>query len=119
VANVEEHRTSVHIKRVSSSLFHSAKKSQSEFEKQGGELLERPQVYTIEVGVGQLEVTAFETRKGPRKVFRTKREVFPETGSREHHKTVCIRELAVFYSCDETFRKSAQKLNRVLWRKEG
>jgi len=45
--------------------------------------------------------------------------VFPETGPREHHKTVCFRELAVFYPCDETFRKSAQKLNRALRRKEG
>jgi hypothetical protein len=24
----------------------------------------------------------------------------------------------VFFPCEETFRKSAQKLNRVLWRKE-
>jgi hypothetical protein len=86
---------------------------------QGGELLERPKEYTIEAEVGQLEVTTFEIRKGSRKVFSTKRDVFPETGPREAHKTVCFRELAVFYPCDETFRKSAQKLNRALRRKEG
>jgi len=45
--------------------------------------------------------------------------VFPEIGSREHYKTVCFRELALFYPCDESYRKSAQKLNRALWRKEG
>ncbi len=95
------------------------KKSQSEFEAQGGELLERPKEYTIEAEIGQLEVTTFEIRKGSRKVFSTKRDVFPETGPREAHKTVCFRELAVFYPCDETFRKSAQKLNRALRRKEG
>jgi hypothetical protein len=45
--------------------------------------------------------------------------VFPETGPREHHKTVCFRELALFYPCDEPYRKSAGKLNRALRRKEG
>jgi hypothetical protein len=86
---------------------------------QGGELLERPREYTIEAEVGQLEIATFEIKKGSKKVFSTKRDVFPETGPREHHKTVCFRELALFYPCDEPFRKSAQKLNRALWRKEG
>ena len=45
--------------------------------------------------------------------------MFPETGSREPYKTVCFGELALFYPCDESYRKSAGKLNRVLWRKEG
>jgi hypothetical protein len=85
---------------------------------QGGELIERPKEYTIEAEVGQLEVDTFEIKKGSKKVFSTKRDVFPETGPREHHKTVCFRELAVFFPCDETFRKSARKLNRVLRRKE-
>ncbi|HET9433096.1 MAG TPA: hypothetical protein VFO37_05030, partial [Chitinophagaceae bacterium] len=96
-----------------------AKKSQSEFEVQGGELVERPNEYIIEAEVGQLAVTTFEIKKGSRKVFSTKRDVFPETGPREHHKTVCFREFALFYPCDESYRKSALKLNRALRRKEG
>ncbi len=44
--------------------------------------------------------------------------MFPETGSREHYKTACFRELVVFFPCDETFRRSADKINRVLWRQE-
>jgi hypothetical protein len=32
---------------------------------------------------------------------------------------VCFREIAVFSCCDLPFRKSAEKLNRVLRRKEG
>ncbi len=86
---------------------------------QGGELIARPKEYLIEAEVGQLEVDTFEIKKGSRKVFSTKRNLFPETGPKEHHKTVCFRELAVFSPCDETFRKSAQELNRLLWRKEG
>jgi len=86
---------------------------------QGGELIERPKEYMIEAEVGQLEVDTFEIKRGSNKVFSTKRDVFPETGPREPHKTVCFRELAVFYPCDETFRKSAQKLNRALRRREG
>jgi hypothetical protein len=45
--------------------------------------------------------------------------VFPETGPREHYKTVCFREFALFYPCDESYRKSARKINRALRRKEG
>jgi len=86
---------------------------------QGGNLKERPKDYPIEAEVGQLEVTTFEVKKGSRKVFSTKRDVFPEIGPREAHKTVCFRELALFYPCDESYRKSAQKLNRALRRKEG
>jgi hypothetical protein len=86
---------------------------------QGGELIERPKEYIIEAEIGQIEVDTFEISKGSKKVFSTKRDVFPETGPKEHHKTVCFRELAVFSPCDETFRKSAQNLNRLLWRKEG
>jgi len=36
-----------------------------------------------------------------------------------HYKTVCFREFVLFYPCDEPYRKSAQKLNRALRRKEG
>jgi hypothetical protein len=95
------------------------KKTQLELDVQGGELVERLKEYTIEAEVGQLEVDTFEIKKGSRKVFSTKRDVFPETGPREHHKTVCFRELALFYPCDEPYRKSADKLNRALRRKEG
>jgi hypothetical protein len=96
-----------------------AKKTQLELDVQGGELLERPKEYTIEAEIGQLEVDTFEIKKGSKKVFSTKRDVFPETGPREHHKTVCFRELALFYPCDEPYRKSVQKLNRALRRREG
>jgi len=86
---------------------------------QGGELIARPKEYTIEAEIGQLEVNTFEIKKGSRKVFSTKRDMFPETGPREHHKTVCFREFALFYPCDESYRKSAEKINRALRRKEG
>ena len=39
------------------------KKVQSEFEVQGGEILERPKEYTIEAEVGQLDVDTFEIKK--------------------------------------------------------
>jgi hypothetical protein len=90
-----------------------------EQEVQGGELIERPKEYAIEAEIGQLEVNTFEIKKGSKKIFSTKRDVFPETGPREHHKTVCLRELALFYPCDESYRKSARALNRALRRKEG
>jgi hypothetical protein len=94
------------------------KKTQSELNVQKGEAIERPKEYIIEAEVGQLEVDTFEITKGSRKIFSTKRDVFPETGPREHHKTVCFRELALFYPCDEPYRKSALKLNRALRRKK-
>ena len=86
---------------------------------QGGERIARLKEYIIEAEIGQLEMTTFEIKKGSRKVFSTKRDVFPETGPREHHKTVCFREFALFYPCDESYRKSTEKINRALRRKEG
>jgi hypothetical protein len=64
-------------------------------------------------------VDTFEIKKGSKKVFSTQKDVFPETGPREAHKTACFRELALFYPCDESYRKSAKTLNRALRRKEG
>jgi hypothetical protein len=95
-----------------------AKKTQSEAEVAGGEILEKPKNYGIDAEIGRLAVSTFEIQKGSQKTFSTQGEVFPETGCREYYKTVSFRELAVFFPCDETFRKSAQKLNRVLRRKE-
>jgi hypothetical protein len=60
----------------------------------------------------------FEIRKGTEKVFTTRKEVFPETGSREAFKTPCWLELVLLFPVDEPFRKSTTKLNRVLWRNE-
>ncbi len=88
-------------------------------EKQGGKSSEKPKKYGIDAEIGRLEVPTYEIKKGSQKVFSTERDVFPETGSRERYKTVCFRELAVFSCCDMPFRKSAQKLNRTLRRKEG
>ena len=45
--------------------------------------------------------------------------MFPETGPREAHKSVCFRDFALLYPCDESYRKSAEKINRALRRKEG
>src|SRR6266480_3664712 len=95
------------------------KKTQSETEVQAGKVIEKPNDYGIDAEIGRLEVPTFEIKRGSQKVFSTGRDVFPETGSREHYKTVRFRELALFFPCDEPFRKSAQKLNRVLRRKEG
>lgn len=69
--------------------------------------------------MGRIDVDTFEIKKGSKKLFSTKRDVFPESGPREAHKTVCFRELALFYPCDESYRKSAKTLNRALRRKEG
>ena len=95
------------------------KKTQSEKEAQGGKIIEKPNDYGIDAEIGRLEVPTFEIKKGSQKVFSTEGKVFPETGSREHFKTVCFRELAVFSPCEESYRKSAQMLNRALRRKEG
>jgi hypothetical protein len=86
---------------------------------QGGEVTIRPKEYIIDAEIGRIEVDTFEIKKGSKKVFSTKKDVFPETGPREAHKTVCLRELALFYPCDESYRKSAKALNRALRRKEG
>jgi hypothetical protein len=68
--------------------------------------------------IGLLGIHTYELKEGSHKVFSTEGDVFPETGSREHFKTVCFREGVVFSACDESFRKSASHINRAWWRQE-
>lgn len=77
--------------------------------------MKKPKNYTIDAEIGRLGIDTFEIREGKKPVFTTEKDVLPETGSREHYKTACFRELVVFFPCDETFRRSADKINRVLW----
>ena len=84
-----------------------------------GKRVEKPRSYTIDAELGRLTLDRYELKQGLHKVFDTAGDILPETGSREAYKTPCFRELAVFFPCDEPFRKSAHKLNRVLWRQEG
>jgi hypothetical protein len=84
-----------------------------------GKRVEKPRSSTIDSELGRLAVDRYELKQGVQKVFDTALAILPETGSREAYKTPCFRELTVFFPCDEPFRKSADKLNRVLWREEG
>ena len=70
----------------------------------------------IDAEIGRLKVKAFERREGTEKVFTTRKDVFPETGSLEAFKTPCLLELVLLFPIDESFRKSTTKLNRVLLR---
>jgi hypothetical protein len=84
-----------------------------------GKRVEKPRSSTIDSELGRLAVDRYELKQGVQKVFDTALAILPETGSREAYKTPCFRELTVFFPCDEPLRKSADKLNRVLWREEG
>jgi hypothetical protein len=95
------------------------KKTSSETEIERGKIIEKPNHYAIDAEIGLLEIHTYELKEGSQKVFSTEGDVFPETGSREHYKTVCFQEFALFYPCDESYRKSAGKINRALRRKEG
>jgi hypothetical protein len=95
------------------------KKTPLETEGEKGKIIEKPNHYAIDAEIGLLEIHTYELKEGPQKVFSTERDVFPETSSREHYKTVCFQEFALFYPCDESYRKSAGKINRALRRKEG
>ena len=81
-------------------------------------LVERPHNYTIDAELGRLHIDVFELQEGSHKVFSTRKDVLPETGSREAYPTPCFREVVLFFPCEETFRKSADKLNRLWWREE-
>jgi hypothetical protein len=82
----------------------------------GGEIIEKPKHYAIDAEIGRLGIHTFEIKEGSQKVFSTEGEVFPETCSREAYKTVCYREVVLFFPCDMSFRKSAEKINRMWWR---
>lgn len=82
----------------------------------GGEIIEKANHYAIDAEIGRLGIHTFEIQEGSQKVYSTEREVFPETSSREAYKTVCFREVVLFFPCDMPFRKSAEKINRMWWR---
>lgn len=92
------------------------KKTQSEGDR--GKIIEKPKSYIVDSEVGRLGVDVFEIRKGSEKVFTTRKDVFPETGSLEAFKTPRLLELFTLFPLDESFRKSTTKLNRVLLREE-
>jgi hypothetical protein len=48
-------------------------------------------------------------------VYDTRRNIFPEKSPREHYRTVCFDELALYLPCEKSFRKSEKILNRVRW----
>src|SRR5205823_14398277 len=68
--------------------------------------------------LGRLHRAVFDIQAGAHKVFSTRKAVLPEIGSREAYPTPCFREVVVFFPCEETFRKSEDKLNRLWWREE-
>jgi hypothetical protein len=70
----------------------------------------------IDAEIGRLGIDTFEIKEGSKVIFTTEKDIFPKTCSKEHYKTACFRELVVFFPCDDTYRRSADKLNRVLWR---
>lgn len=93
-----------------------AKKTHSEA--RGRKIVERSKQYAIDAEIGRLEIQTFEIQEGSHQIFHTGRDAFPQTGPREHYPSPCFRELVVFFPCDDTFRRSEHKINRVLWRQE-
>lgn len=83
-----------------------------------GRIVERPENYTIDAELGRLHIDVFEIKEGSKKVFSTRKDVLPETGSREAYPTPCFQEVVVFFPCHETFRQSEATINRVWWREE-
>jgi hypothetical protein len=65
-----------------------------------------------------LKIAVCDLRDGSQKVFSPERDIFPEIASREYYRTPCFNELVMHFPCDESFRKSAQKINRALRRDE-
>jgi hypothetical protein len=81
-------------------------------------VVKRPRTYRIDAEIGRLQIDVCELKSGSQKVFSPQGDVFPEIASREYYQTPCFKELAVLFPCDESFRQSAHKINRVLRRGE-
>jgi len=57
-------------------------------------------------------------KSGNFNLYDTGRDVFPEIKPKEKCRTACIDELMLMFPCDESYRNSVAKINRVLWRDE-
>jgi len=57
-------------------------------------------------------------KSGNFSLYNTGRDVFPKIKPKEQCRTACMDELMLMFPCDESYRNSAAKINRVLWRDE-
>jgi hypothetical protein len=48
-------------------------------------------------------------------LYDTRRDVFPKKSPREHYRTICFDELALYLPCEDSYRISSKILNRVRW----
>lgn len=57
-------------------------------------------------------------KRGKLSLYDTSRDVFPKLKPKEKFRTACMDELMLMFPCDESYRDSKAKINRVLWRDE-
>jgi len=57
-------------------------------------------------------------KNGNFSLYDTGRDVFPKIKPKEKCRTACMDELMLMFPCDESYRDSEAKINRVLWRDE-
>src|SRR5690242_21279917 len=83
-----------------------------------GEIVGKKKNYLIDAEIGRLSVKRWAIRTGAGLVWETDGNIFPKTGPREPWKSANLRDLLLLFPCDESYRKSEEKLQRVLRRRE-
>lgn len=80
--------------------------------------IEKSGGYTIEAEIGRLNIDTHSMKRGNFSLYDTGRDVFPKIKPKENYRTACMDELMLMFPCDESYRDSEAKINRVLWRDE-
>ena len=68
--------------------------------------------------MGLLTITTHSMKSGNFSFYNTGRDVFPKIKPKEQCRTASMDELMLMFPCDESYRNSVAKINRVLWRDE-
>jgi|LSQX01.3.fsa_nt_gb hypothetical protein len=83
-----------------------------------GEVIENETPYKVEAEVGKFYFKTHSIENEVSTIFDTSKNFFDPLRSSESFRTVCFNELLVSFACDESYRKTEDKINRICWQKE-
>ena len=76
--------------------------------------IEKSRDYTMNAEMGLLKIITHSLKSGNFSFYDTGRDVFPKLKPKEQFRTASMDELMLMFPCDESYRDSAAKINRVI-----
>lgn len=87
----------------------------------GGNLRENTTRYKVDGEIGRVEFKTHSliSENGEKIIFNTAKDIFRTLMSKEWYRTECFNEIVLDLVTDTTYRKAADRLNRIRWQENG